>query len=270
MNERGPATADDRIEVEIEISASVETVWRFLSEPERFAAWIGAFAGQAPLPGTDVDPRVGGALRVAYPGDNAAMGEILEMDDRRRICFSWGYVDAAQGVAPGSTRVEIVLSPIPSGTRVVLTHTGLPTAVHRDGHRGGWTHYLSMLAKNAAHAQHGEAARHVLTRYFASWSEVDAGKRAALLEETCDEAVVSRSGFACTNSRAALDAHIRNAQQHMPGVGLQLTSDVQQLHGYATVRWAARTAEGQDLFTGAAFAQLTLAGKLQEIVTFAD
>ena len=49
----------------------------------------------------------------------------------------------------GSSRVEFRLTPIAAGTRLDLTHTGLP-AVERPKHAAGWDHFLTRLAHAAA------------------------------------------------------------------------------------------------------------------------
>lgn len=262
-------TTDDIVRVAIRIAATPETVWTFLAQPDRFAAWIGAFAGQPPLPGTSIDPQPGGKLRVAYPGGrNTALGEVLELEPPRRILFSWGYSEEAQGVPAGSTRVEITLTPIAGGTRVELCHTGLPTPQHRDGHRGGWTHYLSMLALQAAAAQHAEAATRNIAAYFAAFAEADPTRRRQQLEACCTTDVVVRSSFACTDSLSDLDAHIANARRHMPGVTLAPTGETRQLHGHATAAWEARGPDASTLMKGSLFAQLAEDGRLARIVTF--
>ncbi|MGE3180247.1 MAG: SRPBCC domain-containing protein [Phycisphaerae bacterium] len=263
-----PGMAHEEVHVRIDIAASVETVWRFMSDGERFASWIGAFAGQAPLPGTKIEAREGGSIRIAYPGNNAAVGTITVFVPRERIAFSWGYEDSSQGVPTGSTLVEITLTEIAKGTRVDLRHSGLPTQQVRDGHRGGWTHYLSMLARNSTGAHYSEAAT-ALAAYFAAWREADAGKRTALLENACADEVSLRSSFACTDSRTELAAHISNARQHMPGVELHQAGNVQQLHEYAQCGWAARTPEGENVFSGVAFATFGLDGRIATMVTFA-
>jgi hypothetical protein len=52
-------------------------------------------------------------------------------------------------VPPGSSVVEIDLYPDPAGTRVRLTHRGLPPPA-RAPHEEGWTHYVERLATVAA------------------------------------------------------------------------------------------------------------------------
>ena len=47
-------------------------------------------------------------------------------------------------MAAASSRVEIDLTPESKGTRLRLTHRELPPGA-REGHDGGWSHYLGRL-----------------------------------------------------------------------------------------------------------------------------
>ena len=62
--------------------------------------------------------------------------------------FAWGW-QGDEVVSPGSTRVEITLSPAGSGTDVLLRHCGLPGDAQRAHHRQGWEMYLIRLATRA-------------------------------------------------------------------------------------------------------------------------
>ena len=50
---------------------------------------------------------------------------------------------------PSASRVEFVLTPVAGGTRLDLSHTGLP-APRADGHADGWQHFLARLVVTAA------------------------------------------------------------------------------------------------------------------------
>jgi hypothetical protein len=45
------------------------------------------------------------------------------------------------------TRVEVELTEIPDGTRMLLTHTGFATSEDAANHRDGWVPELSRLAE---------------------------------------------------------------------------------------------------------------------------
>jgi uncharacterized protein YndB with AHSA1/START domain len=256
--------------VSMTIAAEPATVWRFLSEESHFAAWIGAFAGQSPLEGTKIDPRVGGEIHVRYPDGSAAIGRITSMEPLHRIVFTWGYSKETHGLPPGSSRVEITLTPIPDGTLVRLLHTGLPTQERRKDHLGGWKHYLSILSREAARLHHVEAAETAFTAYFRAWGEPNESSRVKLLSDSCIPDVKVRTSFACTEDMTQLSEHIAGSLRHMPGISLCADGPVQTMHGHARVRWSIRTQEGQAVGTGEIFAVLSLRGRLERIVSFSD
>lgn len=74
-------------------------------------------------------------------------GEYLELVPHERIVFSFGWdpTESAPDIAPGSTRVEVSLTPDGDDTILTLRHTGLPVAFV-DEHRTGWAHFLPLLA----------------------------------------------------------------------------------------------------------------------------
>lgn len=272
MNAKSPAAENvESVIVSTTIAATPAVVWSFLSDPERFRSWIGAFAGVQPLSGTKVDPRVGGKLRVEYQGGTFAAGEITVIEPQKRIEFTWGYeAGGGQNIPPGSTRVEILLSPTAAGTRVELRHHDIPTQEARDGHRGGWTHYLSMFARDAAAAQHAETLSAVCAAYFKAWSEPDDAARAKLLAQCCESDVRVRTSFANTNSIPELVAHIANGLKHMPGMSLKLAGAPQQLHGFARFDWTVDAPDGRTIFRGVNFAELSLSGRLRTLVGFTE
>jgi len=260
----------EAVHVSLTIAASPGTVWKFLSDGPSFASWLGAFAGQKPLAGTSVDPRVGGEIRVAFPGGNAAAGRITAMEPQRRIAFTWGYTQESAGLPPGSSQVEITLTGIPEGTLVRLAHTGLPTEEMRKGHLGGWRHYLSMLSREAAGLQHGEKAERAFAAYFRAWAEPDEAARLQLLSEACEPEVRVRTSFACTDDVAKLSMHIAGSLRHMAGMTLAADGPVEILHGHARIRWRVSAPDGKVAFRGEMFASLSPAGRLDRVVSFQD
>lgn len=106
---------------------------------------VGALAGDGglgrPAPGGAIVLRMG-----AGDGEAGARGEFVLLERPTRLVFTWGWVDAPFGdVPPGSTTVEVELQPEAGGTRLRLTHSGLPGGL--DGvHDEGWRLYLGRLA----------------------------------------------------------------------------------------------------------------------------
>src|SRR5690349_14190218 len=104
MTERGRAI----ITQEIRIAAHPETVFAFLTDPEKILRWKGKTA--------EVDPRPGGIYRVDITGRDVARGEYVEVVPHRRVVFTWGWEGAGNPVPPGSSTVEITLMPDGDGT----------------------------------------------------------------------------------------------------------------------------------------------------------
>jgi uncharacterized protein YndB with AHSA1/START domain len=122
---------------EIVIDASPETIWPFLTEPDRHVEWMGTAA--------EIDPRPGGVYRVLVGGRNRGAGEFLEVVPTEKIVFSFGWEGSEHAIPPASTTVEITLHREGNKTRVRLVHRGLPDAAVSD-HIRGWDYYVGRLA----------------------------------------------------------------------------------------------------------------------------
>lgn len=126
-----------RLELERRIRARPETIFTYFTDPERYVQWMGIDA--------DLDARPGGVYRVDVPQGFTALGRFEEVDPPRRVVFSWGW-EGHDTVPPGSTRVEVTLTPDGEETIVRLVHTGLPGADEVEQHDHGWNRYLDRLA----------------------------------------------------------------------------------------------------------------------------
>src|SRR5688500_9102968 len=125
---------------EIMIDASPETIWPFLTDPDKHVEWSGSVA--------DIDPRPGGVYRVLIRGEHQSAGEYIEVVTNEKVVFTFGWEEEGHPIPPGSTTIEITLHPEGDKTRVRLVHRGLPAdAVSDHGH--GWAHYLNRLAITA-------------------------------------------------------------------------------------------------------------------------
>jgi uncharacterized protein YndB with AHSA1/START domain len=121
---------------EVVIDARPETIWPFLADSDKHAAWIGA---------AEIDPRPGGVHRVLVGGQHQSAGELIEVVPNEKVVFTFGWDVKDHPIPPGSTTIEITLHPEGDKTRVRLVHRGLPAdAVDDHGH--GWAHYLERLA----------------------------------------------------------------------------------------------------------------------------
>jgi len=127
----------DAVEREIRIAARPETIFPFFIDPEKMVRWKGTRA--------ELDPRPGGIYRVNVTGGDIALGEYVEIVPYSRVVFTWGWEADGSPVPPGSSTVEVTLTPDGDETVVRLRHLGLPVAA-RDLHAEGWEHYLARLA----------------------------------------------------------------------------------------------------------------------------
>jgi uncharacterized protein YndB with AHSA1/START domain len=131
------------VEREIRIAARPETVFDYFIDPDKMVQWKGRKA--------DLDPRPGGIYRVEISDQAIARGEYVEIHAPSRVVFTWGWEGQETGehaVPPGSSRVEVELTPDGDGTLVRLRHLDLPEE-SREIHGQGWDMYLSRLAAAA-------------------------------------------------------------------------------------------------------------------------
>ena len=119
------------------IEAPPETVFAFLVDPHRMVRWIGTRA--------ELDPRPGGVFAVDVTGPARARGEYVEVVPPLRIVFTFGW-EGDPALPPGSSTVEITLTPDATGTSLRLVHRGITTAEMREQHSLGWNHYVGRLA----------------------------------------------------------------------------------------------------------------------------
>ncbi|MGB7860531.1 MAG: SRPBCC family protein [Acidimicrobiia bacterium] len=124
------------IVVEQRVAAPPATVYRYLTDSTKWALWQG--------PTATIDARAGGIFSIINGKGMNARGQFVELEQDRRVVFTWGWVDQP-GIPPGSTTVEIELVEEATGTLIILSHRELPeteSALHQQG----WQHYLPRLA----------------------------------------------------------------------------------------------------------------------------
>jgi len=128
------------IEREILIDAPPELVASYFTDPARIVQWWATRADVAPVPR--------GSIRMEFDKPDGltdvALGEFVEIG-QRRIVFTWGF-EGGVNLPPGSSRVEVTLTPQGNGTRLRLVHRGLP-ADHFESHETGWSYFLRRLSE---------------------------------------------------------------------------------------------------------------------------
>ena len=139
--ERRTTTEAGTVVREVWIAAAPETIFPFFTDPQQMLRWMGVSA--------DLDPRPGGLYRCDVNGKDVARGEYVRIEPPHRIVCTWGWEGEGHPVPPGSSTVEVTLTPDGGGTLVRLTHRDLPEPT-RGQHAEGWEHYLARLAVAAA------------------------------------------------------------------------------------------------------------------------
>lgn len=248
-----PHTLDRRVL----IRARRETVFRYFTDSERFAAWWGA--------GSTIDPRPGGKVHIRHPNAVEAGGEVIELDAPRRIVFTLGYANG-QPIALGASRVTIELEIDPGGTRLTLHHAfAAGDATARDQHVQGWRYQLSVFA-NVVSNQVNAAAAERVDAWFAALSEPDAARRLAHLDACVAPSVGFRDRFSMVDSRADLEPHLAAVHVFMPGMRLERTGEVRHCLGTAVADWVAKGSDGAERGRGTNVFGFDLDGKIDDVV----
>ena len=138
------------VERTISIDASPETVWEFFVDSEKLKQWKGIDA--------NLEPQPGGMYRCEVIPGHVAVGEYVELDPPHRLVFTWGWEksDSPTAIKPGTSTIEVELTPEGDGTRLHFVHRDLPSEVAAESHAVGWDHYLSRLEVAAAGGDPGE------------------------------------------------------------------------------------------------------------------
>ncbi|HEV7267231.1 MAG TPA: SRPBCC domain-containing protein [Falsiroseomonas sp.] len=125
------------------IKAPPSRVWAAWTQPELMLLWFGPHHTRAEQ--AEADLREGGRFRVALREDNGerheATGSYLEIEQEKRLVFSWHWVSMPERVS----RVTVVLRVLPEGTEVTLTHDRFADADTAKRHTRGWTESLERL-----------------------------------------------------------------------------------------------------------------------------
>lgn len=129
------------IELSIDIEATPDRVWTFLTEPEYVAEWLGCMRYEKKVGHVfymQQDP----AKRDNDDIDGATHCEILALDEPKTFAFSWYLPDTP------ATRVQMLLAAHGDNTRVDLVHDGwdkFDASVIRDirdALAGGWKSFV--------------------------------------------------------------------------------------------------------------------------------
>lgn len=128
----------DAMVIERRLDVPVELVWQMWTDPDHFRAWYGPEGASIPVARMDV--RVGGSRLVcmdvqtpAGPRQMCFAGEYLEVVENRRLVYTESPANAQGELLPApdvghqlTTQVQVDLEAVDGGTRMVLTHLGIP------------------------------------------------------------------------------------------------------------------------------------------------
>ena len=241
----------------IVIEAPPASVFKYFTDPVRWAAWWGA--------GSTIDARPGGRMLIRYPNGTEVAGEVEEITPPSRIVFTYGYVKG-EPIAPGGSLVTIRLEPAARGTRLHLTHAFADAAV-RDHHVQGWRYQLSLFANVVADEIHRDPGA-LVDAWFAAWAEPDEAARAGSLAAIASPDVQMRDRFSCVAGASELTLHIGAAQRFMPGLRLTRKGDARHCQGTVLADWTAAGPDGAPRGQGTNVFTLGPDGRIESVTGF--
>lgn len=152
----------DAVVIERIFDAPVNLIWQMWTDPQHFTAWYGPDG--ATIPVAKMDVRVGGnrlvCMKVQTPGGEMQMwftGEYREVVENQRLVYTESNSDENGNVLsptdigmpeghPMTTEVRVELDDNGGGTKMVMTHTGIPD---ESPGAAGWAMALDRLATYA-------------------------------------------------------------------------------------------------------------------------
>jgi uncharacterized protein YndB with AHSA1/START domain len=148
----------DAVRIERILDAPAALIWQMWTDPEHFKAWYGPDG--ATIPFARLDVRVGGTRLVCMEMDtpNGLMrmwftGEYREVVENERLVYTESMSDENGTVVspadvgmpdghPTTTEVTVELEQLVGGTKMVMTHAGVP---EDSPGAAGWTMALDNL-----------------------------------------------------------------------------------------------------------------------------
>jgi uncharacterized protein YndB with AHSA1/START domain len=156
-------SSTDAVVIERSFDAPVEFIWQMWTVPEHFQAWYGPKGADIPV--AKIDLRVGGTrlicMLVQSPNGPMQMwftGEHREVIENKRLVYTEAMCDENGKISspremgmpeghPVITEVRVDFESIEGGTKMVMTHVGIPA---ESPGAAGWTMALDKLATYVA------------------------------------------------------------------------------------------------------------------------
>jgi uncharacterized protein YndB with AHSA1/START domain len=124
----------DRVELQLEVDAPRAAVYELFATEAGLRRWLDA---------ADLEPRVGGALRVRLR-DATATGKVLALDPPQHASFTWEWTGGRDAV---STVVAFDAIDHGARTHVTLRHVGMRSSAELELHQALWRHWLERFAE---------------------------------------------------------------------------------------------------------------------------
>ena len=134
--------------VEVIVPLPVQDVWMLCTTEEGLTRW---WWPQFDDTTYSIDPRPLHTYRfVSRQAGIGVHGDYIVVEKYVALEFSWVWEDDGPGT---SDHVRVTLTPVPSGTRVRVTHTMVePSQAGHDDYRRGWAENLRRLSDLAVMA----------------------------------------------------------------------------------------------------------------------
>jgi uncharacterized protein YndB with AHSA1/START domain len=139
--------AVDKVVLTRHLRASPAEVFDACSSPAVLARWLGPKAFE--ICDVEADARVGGVFAFRMTGEKgiyAARGVYRVVDPPRRLQLTWTWTEGPD-LDRGESLLTFDFAPDGTGTRLTLTHEGLPDRAQVDSHHDGWSAALDKLER---------------------------------------------------------------------------------------------------------------------------
>lgn len=129
-----------------------ELLWQAWTDPDEAPIWWHPRGVSTPRESVDFDFRVGGRYRYTMVNDATGEqyptgGQYLEIDEPRRLSFTWATPDAA---AEDSPVVTVTLAELGDKTEMTFHLRGIPGAPGDGGVYDGWSSAFELLLERLA------------------------------------------------------------------------------------------------------------------------
>ncbi len=150
MSYWGHDVADGKVVLTRRLKVAPADVFEACTSPEILAQWLGPRAFDVCQ--VDADVRVGGTFSFRMTGEKGvygAEGIYRVVDPPRRLQLTWTWTEGPEHERPdGATSlVTFDFAPDGKGTRLTLTHEGLPDQEQAASHSEGWSEALDKLER---------------------------------------------------------------------------------------------------------------------------